>query len=109
MSTATFSVPAAPAVHAIYPEAPARLALDDVLAEVARRKEEFTALGHVPRDMVERFKEAGISPAGTPRCFGGDAKPPADFLRIVARIASIDGSAAWVASFGSANTYLAAL
>jgi alkylation response protein AidB-like acyl-CoA dehydrogenase len=109
MSTATLSVPAAPAVHAFHPAAPTRLALDEVLAEVARRKEEFTALGHVPRDMVERFKQAGIYGAGTPRCFGGDAMPPADFLRIVARIASVDGSAAWVASFGSANTYLAAL
>jgi alkylation response protein AidB-like acyl-CoA dehydrogenase len=107
MSTATLSVPAAPAVHAFHPAAPTRLALDEVLAEVARRKEEFTALGHVPRDMVERFKQAGIYRAGTPRCFGGDAMPPADFLRIVARIASVDGSAAWVASFGSANTYLA--
>jgi len=83
--------------------------LDDVLVEVAARKNEFTALGHVPRDMVERFKAIGIYRAGTPRCFGGDAMPPADFLRIVTKIAAVDGSAAWVASFGSANTYLAAL
>lgn len=85
------------------------ITLEQVLAEVAERKGEFTALGHVPRDMVERFKAVGIYRAGTPRCFGGDAMAPADFLRIVVRIAAVDGSAAWVASFGSANTYLAAL
>lgn len=84
-------------------------ALDKVLAEVAERREEFTALGHVPRDVVDSFKQAGIYRAGTPRCFGGDAMPPAQFLRIIERIAAVDGSAAWVASFGSANTYLAAL
>ncbi|GGY30654.1 acyl-CoA dehydrogenase family protein [Pseudoduganella albidiflava] len=112
MSTATLLHPAAP-IHPglvpppLSPAAPATL--DQVLADVARRREEFTSLGHVPRDMVERFREAGIYRAGTPRCFGGDAMPPADFLRIVERIAAVDGSAAWVASFGSANTYLAAL
>lgn len=85
------------------------LTLEQVLAEVDARKGEFTALGHVPRDMIERFKAIGIYRAGTPRCFGGDAMAPADFLRIVEKIAAVDGSAAWVASFGSANTYLAAL
>jgi alkylation response protein AidB-like acyl-CoA dehydrogenase len=86
-----------------------RLALDTVLAEIAARRTEFTTLGHIPRDMIAQFKLAGIYRAGTPRCFGGDAMPPADFLKIVTSIAAIDGSAGWVASFGSANTYLAAL
>lgn len=112
MNTSTLLQPAARtgATSGIVPPATRTPAtLDDVLAEVGQRKEQFTELGHVPRDMVERFKQAGIYRAGTPRCFGGDALPPADFLRIVARIASVDGSAAWVASFGSANTYLASL
>ncbi|SFV11437.1 acyl-CoA dehydrogenase family protein [Pseudoduganella namucuonensis] len=91
------------------PPADAPLPLEAVLAEVAARRTEFTTLRHVPRDMVAQFKRAGIYRAGTPRCFGGDAMAPADFLKIVARIAEVDGSAAWVASFGSANTYLAAL
>lgn len=112
MSTSTLMQPAASAFAAgatplASPQTPATLA--DVLTEVALRRDQFTALGHVPRDMVERFKQAGIYRAGTPRCFGGDALPPAEFLRIVAQIAAVDGSAAWVASFGSANTYLAAL
>lgn len=99
--------PPVPLVQPMSGAAPA--ALDKVLLEVAQRREEFTALGHVPREVVDSFKQAGIYRAGTPRCFGGDAMPPAQFLRIVERIAAVDGSAAWVASFGSANTYLAAL
>lgn len=86
-----------------------RLPLEAVLADIAARRTEFTTLRHVPRDVIAQFKRAGIYRAGTPRCFGGDAMAPADFLKIVARIAEVDGSAAWVASFGSANTYLAAL
>lgn len=111
MSASTLLQPAAP-IQAVPPTlqpSAAPATLDQVLAEVALRKEEFTALGHVPRDMVERFRQAGIYRAGTPRCFGGDAMAPAQFLRIVEKIAAVDGSAAWVASFGSANTYLAAL
>ena len=45
----------------------------------------------------------------TPTRFGGDALPAATFLRMVERISEADGSAGWVAAFGSANTYLAAL
>lgn len=86
-----------------------KLPLEAVLADIAARRTEFTTLRHVPRDVIAQFKRAGIYRAGTPRCFGGDAMAPAEFLKIVARIAEVDGSAAWVASFGSANTYLAAL
>lgn len=85
------------------------LTLDTVLEEVAQRREEFSQRRHVPVDMVEKFRQLGIYRSSTPKCFGGDAMAPADFLRIVERIAAVDGSTAWVASFGSANVYLAAL
>ncbi|MCV9974139.1 acyl-CoA dehydrogenase family protein, partial [Burkholderia pseudomallei] len=81
----------------------------DVIAVVAARRDEFDRLSHVPRDVVELFKRAGLYRAGTPTRFGGDARPPAEFLGMIERIATADGSAAWVASFGSANVYLAAL
>ncbi|WP_206243603.1 acyl-CoA dehydrogenase family protein [Novosphingobium terrae] len=76
---------------------------------IAARREEIDRLSHVPRDLVAQMKEVGIFRAGTPKCFGGDASSPADFLPMVEAIATADGSAAWVAAFGSANTYLAAL
>jgi len=85
------------------------LSLDDVIAEIAVRREEFDRLSHVPRDVIAKLKLAGIYRAGTPKRFGGEALAPAQFLRMIERIAVADGSAAWVASFGSANVYLAAL
>ncbi|MGP8434395.1 acyl-CoA dehydrogenase family protein [Paraburkholderia fungorum] len=86
-----------------------RLPLADVIAEIAVRREEFERLSHVPRDLIAKLKQAGVYRAATPRCFGGDALTPSAFLDMIERIAVADGSAAWVASFGSANVYLAAL
>ena len=85
------------------------LTLDDVIAEIAQRREEFERLSHVPRDVIEKLKQVGIYRAATPKRFGGDARAPGEFLALIERIATADGSAAWVASFGSANLYLAAL
>ena len=100
---------ASPGVLASGREGDERLSLEVILEEVTARRAEFTLKRHVPRDMIVQFKRAGLYRAATPKCFGGDALPPADFLRIVERIAAVDGSAGWVASFGSANVYLAAL
>ncbi|MEE9102725.1 acyl-CoA dehydrogenase family protein [Pseudomonas nitroreducens] len=98
-----------PAVAAT--EAPREAVADfeQVLDEVRQRRQEFDLRSHVPRDMIERFKQVGIYRAATPKCFGGSAMPPAEFLRLIERISEADGSAGWVASFGSASTYLAAL
>ncbi|AGP52491.1 acyl-CoA dehydrogenase family protein [Streptomyces rapamycinicus] len=84
-------------------------AFDRVLDVVERRRAEFDEKRHVPRDVIEEFKNAGIYRASTPKQFGGDALPPAEFLRLIERIAVVDGSAGWVASFGSSLIYLAAL
>ena len=80
-----------------------------MLEEVRQRRNEFDSLSHVPRDMIERFKQVGIYRAATPKCYGGDALAPAKFLQMIERISEADGSAGWVASFGSAGVYLAAL
>ncbi|MGI4860721.1 MAG: acyl-CoA dehydrogenase family protein [Janthinobacterium lividum] len=98
---------ASPACDARAGDAP--LPLDDVIAEIAARRGEFESKGHVPRDVIAMLKRAGIYRAGTPSRFGGDALAPAIFLDMIERIAVADGSAAWVASFGSSNAYLAAL
>ncbi|MFJ8927796.1 MULTISPECIES: acyl-CoA dehydrogenase family protein [unclassified Streptomyces] len=83
--------------------------LDNVLDLVAERRAEFEAGRHVPRDMIAEFKKAGIYRASAPRRFGGEPLPPAEFLRLIERISRVDGSAGWVASFGSSLIYLAAL
>jgi alkylation response protein AidB-like acyl-CoA dehydrogenase len=85
------------------------MTLDTIVAEVAARREEFDRLCYVPRDMIEKMIAIGIFRSSVPRRFGGDAVPPHEFLPIVERISEADGSAGWVAGFGSANVYLAAL
>jgi alkylation response protein AidB-like acyl-CoA dehydrogenase len=92
-----------------YPEYTGPLSLDELIIEVERRRDEFDAVSHVPRDMIAKMKRAGIFRASTPKRFGGDALPPPQFLAMLERIAIADGSTAWVAAFGSANTYLASL
>ena len=78
-------------------------AFEQVLEEVRQRREEFDTGSHVPRDMIERFKQVGIYRAATPKCFGGDALATALLLRMIERISEADGSAGWVTSFGSAG------
>ncbi|RZQ61413.1 acyl-CoA dehydrogenase family protein [Amycolatopsis suaedae] len=83
--------------------------MDAVLAELARRRAEFREQRYVPRDFVDRLKETGLYRAATPAKFGGEPLPPAEFLDRIERISVVDGSAGWVASFGSGLIYLAAL
>lgn len=90
-------------------ETPAHEPLDTVLALVRERRTDFSKQKFVPKDIVSELKKAGIYRASTPRCFGGDALPPAEFLRKIERISAVDASTGWVASFGSALVYLAAL
>lgn len=80
-----------------------------LLDSIAARADEIEQGRHVPRDIVALMKAARIFRSSTPRRFGGDAMAPHHFLRMVDRIGTVDGSAAWVAAFGSANTYTAAL
>ena len=90
-------------------EAPTKESLTTVLELVDRRREEFNTNRFVPKDVIAAFKAAGIYRAATPKRFGGDALPPGTFLRMIERISEVDGSAGWVASFGSSGVYLAAL
>lgn len=83
--------------------------LDQLLADIRTRHAEFTTLRHVPRDIIDRLKQQGVYRAATPVCFGGSGMSPAAFLALVERISEADGSVGWVASFGSASVYLAAL
>ncbi len=83
--------------------------LAQLLADVRERQAEFTRLRHVPRDIIARLKQQGVYRAATPACFGGTGMAPAAFLALVEQISEADGSVGWVASFGSASVYLAAL
>lgn len=77
--------------------------------EIRAQRDEFGRIGHVPRDFIAKLKEVGVFRAATPKCYGGSGISPAQFLKLVERISEADGSVGWVASFGSASVYLAAL
>ncbi|HWG24347.1 acyl-CoA dehydrogenase family protein [Actinospica sp.] len=91
------------------PESVPESAWEPVLEELRRRRGEFRERRFVPRDFVDRLKQLGIYRAATPRAFGGEPLPPAEFLGRIERISVVDGSTGWVAGFGSAQVYLAAL
>jgi indole-3-acetate monooxygenase len=83
--------------------------INSVLTEIRARRDEFDTKRHVPRDVIAQLKQLGVYRAHTPQCFGGAGKSPAEFLKMIETISEADGSAGWVASFGSAAVYLAAL
>ncbi|MCG7334920.1 acyl-CoA dehydrogenase family protein [Sporosarcina sp. ACRSM] len=83
--------------------------LNQVLTEIRARRDEFEKRRHMPKDMIAQLKEVGVYRAHAPQCFGGDARTPMEFLKLIETISEADGSAGWVASFGSAAVYLAAL
>lgn len=83
--------------------------LAELLAHIRAHRDEYTRLRHVPRELIARLKTQGVYRAATPQCFGGSGMAPAAFLQLIAQISQADGSVGWVASFGSAAIYLAAL
>ena len=82
---------------------------NQVLTEIRARRDEFEAKRHVPRDMIDQLKQLGVYRAHAPQCFGGNGSSPSEFLKLIEKISEADGSTGWVASFGSAALYLAAL
>lgn len=83
--------------------------LPDLLAEIRSRRKEFEAQRFISQDIIERFRALGVYRALVAKRFGGDEVSPAEFCRLIETIATADGSAGWVASFGIGGVYLAAL
>ncbi len=80
-----------------------------LLLEIRARRDEFAKQTYLSQDIVDKLRQVGVYRALVPRDLGGDEASPADFCRMVERIAQADGSAGWVASFGVSVMYLAAL
>jgi len=83
--------------------------LGALLQDIRARRDEFSAQKQIPQDVVESFKRLGVYRALVAKTFGGDERSPGEFCRLIEAISEADGSAGWVASFGAAATYLAAL
>jgi indole-3-acetate monooxygenase len=84
-------------------------ALEMLLSQARSRRGEFSAKQQLSDDIVGLLKQAGVYRALVAKRFGGDEASPADFLRLIEKIAIADGSTGWVASFGFSAIYLSAL
>ena len=84
-------------------------AFDRLLEAIRAQRTQFSRDQQVSADVVGLMKQAGIFRAMVARRFGGNEMAPADFLRLIERIAMEDGSAGWVASFGFSAVYLSSL
>ncbi|MFY9993417.1 MAG: acyl-CoA dehydrogenase family protein [Leclercia sp.] len=80
-----------------------------LLNDVAARSADFEQQRHISDDIITRFKQVGVYRALVPKIYGGDECSPAQFCELVEQIATADGSAGWVASFGMSPFYLGAL
>lgn len=83
--------------------------LAPLLSEVASRSADFEHQRHISDDIIARFKQVGVYRALVPKIYGGDECTPAQFCELIEQIATADGSAGWVASFGMSPFYLGAL
>lgn len=86
-----------------------RKSVDEMLDNIRTGAPEYQKLRHIPQDVVDQFKALGVYRAFVPERFGGDAKSPAEFCRLIEDISTADGSAGWVASFGVSAAYLGSL
>ncbi|HKN04480.1 MAG TPA: acyl-CoA dehydrogenase family protein [Buttiauxella sp.] len=80
-----------------------------LLSEVTTRSVDFEHQRHISEDIITRFKQVGVYRALVPKIYGSDECSPAQFCELIEQIATADGSAGWVASFGMSPFYLGAL
>lgn len=80
-----------------------------LLEDIQTRRGEFAAQRHVSQDVIQKLRDLGVYRALVAKRFGGDERSPSEFCRLIERISQADGSTGWVASFGAAAAYLAAL
>jgi alkylation response protein AidB-like acyl-CoA dehydrogenase len=80
-----------------------------LLVELRQRAAEFEQQRYLSADIIERYKALGLYRALLPKRLGGMAWSAHQFCELIETISQADGSAGWVASFGMAPMYLAAL
>lgn len=93
----------------VWIDEPGKNAFLELLSVVKENRDQYSEQGYVSQEAVDLMKQAGFFRAAVPKIFGGIAGNPAPFLLSIERLSAVDGSAGWVASFGSSNYYLAAL
>ena len=81
---------------------------EELLPQLRERADEVEAARRLPADLSRLFAEAGFYRLCVPTDYGGLEASPVSLLRIVERLATVDGSSAWCV-FIHATSGLAAL
>jgi alkylation response protein AidB-like acyl-CoA dehydrogenase len=79
----------------------------ELAPELSARAVEAEQLQTLPRDLVERAREAGLFRLATPRALGGRELPPATIVEVVEELSRADGSAGWTITIGNGSAFLA--
>lgn len=82
--------------------------VSQVLDEIRAEADEIERQRQLTDRVVERLKETGIFRMAMPRAWGGMELTPLEQTRVLERLATADGSAAWCAMIGSDGGYIAA-
>lgn len=83
--------------------------LQQLLTDIRERAREFETQRYISQDIIDGFVEVGVYRALVPKRLGGREWSARQFCELIETISRADGSAGWVASFGMAPAYLAAL
>lgn len=75
---------------------------------LAGRSAEIEAARRLPRDVADGLAALGLMRLLTPRSCGGPELHPAEFFRVVERVARADASAAWCSFISSTSALVAA-
>ncbi|MCC6828036.1 MAG: flavin-dependent monooxygenase [Novosphingobium sp.] len=84
-------------------------ALDELFAVLPSQAGRIAQDHRLPSAIVDLLKRAGVYRMMVARRFGGDEATPTEFLNLIERIAAVDASTGWVASFGFSAIYLGSL
>lgn len=76
--------------------------------EVRRRADETEAARSMPRDLAERFAEAGLFRMLIPAMYGGAQVHPREFFETIETAARADGAVGWCLMIGSTTGLLSA-
>lgn len=71
--------------------------------ELRERSDEIEAARRLPRDISDRFAQAGFYRTCVPAVYGGLESPPADTARMIETLATGDASAGWCAFIGATS------
>lgn len=83
--------------------------LEAVLVRIRAERETFQKNRRVTADIIQELQRIGLYRGLVPEHLGGTGMSVGSFLRIIERIAGVDGSTGWVASFAFATKYLSSL